>query len=95
LQDALKDLKIDTSNEEGSEKVILQSNDSSWQRTIMPQGMCLMGNQTASIVVVGPSSLSSSSSIEANCPSLALRLVIPPSSCIGPLERPMIKQEML
>jgi hypothetical protein len=54
-----------------------------------------MGNQVASIAIVGPSSLTSPSSIEANCPSLALRLVIPPSSCIGPLERPMIKEEML
>jgi len=65
----------------------------------MPQGMCsrgnkilLMGNQMASIVVIGPSSPSST---EANCPSLALRLTIPPSSCIGPFERSMIKQEML
>jgi hypothetical protein len=27
LQDALKDLKVDTFNEEGTEKVVLQSND--------------------------------------------------------------------
>jgi hypothetical protein len=102
LQDALKDLNIDTFNEEGIKKVVLQSNDSSWQRTIMPQGMCsrrkkilLMGNQVASIAIAGPNSLSSLSSTKANCASLALRLVIPSSSCIGPLERLMIKQEML
>lgn len=55
----------------------------------------LMGNQVASIAIAGPNSLSSPSSTEANCPSLALKLVIAPSSCIGLLEKPMIKQDML
>ncbi len=55
----------------------------------------LMGNQVASIAIAGPNSLSSRSSIEANCPSLTLKLIIAPSFCIGPLEKPMIKHDML
>jgi hypothetical protein len=43
-------------------------------------------------VVIGPSS---PSSIKANCPSPTFRLAIPPSSNIGPLERPMTKHNML
>jgi len=43
-------------------------------------------------IVIGPSS---PSSIKANCTSPTFRLATPPSSNTGPLERPMIKHNLL
>jgi hypothetical protein len=45
-----------------------------------------------STTLIGPSF---PSSIEVDCLSPTLRLAIPPSSNIGPLEKPMTKREML
>jgi hypothetical protein len=54
---------------------------------------CIDGRSGTTIVGICVHSFLSST--EANCPSSTFRLVIPPSSGIGLLEKPMIKQDML
>jgi hypothetical protein len=87
----------------GLKKIILQSNE------VLAQLKAMDGHATRNvfkrkqdfidgrlgITIIGFNSLNSPSSIEVDCFNLALKLAIPPSSSIGPLERLMTKQKML
>jgi hypothetical protein len=100
LWNALRDLKIDTSNGEGTKKVVLQSYEVLAQfKATNSHATKNMFKQIKDFIVGRPSttvvSPNSPNSTEAYCPSPTLRPTIPPNSSKRPFDKQKTKQEML
>lgn len=97
-------MKIDNFNEEGSYKVVLQLNEvlarlkainNHATRNMLKKRQIFIDGRHKNRWVASPNTHNSPNSTYVECPSPNIRPSAPPTSMLGPIERPLTKQKML
>jgi len=102
LHDVLKELKIDNFNEIGSYKVILQldkvlawlkATNNHAMRNVLKRRQIFIDGRQKNRWVTFPNTPSSFNSTYVECPSPTIRPFAPPTSMLGPIERPLTSKK--
>jgi hypothetical protein len=104
LRDVFKEMKIDKFNETRSYKVVLQLDEvlarlkatkNHVTRNVLKRRQNFIDWRHKNRWVAFPNTPSSPNSTYVECPSPTIRPSTPPTSMLGPIERPLTKQKML